>query len=376
MRLLDKFRGCMIGGAAGDALGYPVEFMGESQLFEEYGESGITEYKLKRGIARISDDTQMTLFTANGLLLATTVFRLKGVNHGPYELYVEKSYIDWIKSQKYSPEEIDPNESCSWLLNLPEIFYMRAPGRTCFTAICSGVIGSIEKTVNDSKGCGGVMRVAPVGLYSFDNNLKDEEMDWLGAEISALTHGHELGYIPAATLTHIVRLISHEDCSIEYAVKSAIKMTRKIFKKAKDLPYFLRLMNKAIALSRQDILDLDAIHILGEGWVAEETLAIAVYCALKYPNNFEKAIVASVNHSGDSDSTGAVTGNIVGAKVGLEGIPQKFKDNLELYDVIIEIADDLYNGCPFSSYEDIKDDIWASKYIYHTYPKVKTVSEI
>ena len=84
------------------------------------------------------------------------------------------------------------------------------------------------------------------------------------------------------------------------------------------------------------------IHALGKGWVAEKTLAIAVYCAFKYPEDFDKALIASVNHEGDSDSTGAVTGNIVGTNVGLSGIPSKYIDDLELKDIIMEIADDLY----------------------------------
>ena len=130
-------------------------------------------------------------------------------------------------------------------------------------------------------------------------------------------------------------------------------------------------MNKAVLLSHDDLNDLDAIHALGEGWVADEALAIAVYCALKYPNDFDNAIIASVNHKGDSDSTGAIAGNIVGASVGLEGIPKKYIDNLELRDVIMEIADDLYNDCKISEYGNYSDDVWESKYIDMTYPEVR-----
>lgn len=105
-------------------------------------------------------------------------------------------------------------------------------------------------------------------------------------------------------------------------------------------------MNMSVNLSEKNIHDLDAIHQLGEGWVAEETLAIAVYYALKYENNFEKVIISSVNHNGDSDSTGAVAGNIIGAYLGIESIPEKFIENLEIKDVISEIAEDLYNYIP------------------------------
>lgn len=135
---------------------------------------------------------------------------------------------------------------------------------------------------------------------------------------------------------------------MEDAVASALKTTKLLFKDAKELHYYLELMNKALALAKEDIDDLDAIHAIGQGWVAEETLAIAVYCALKYSHDFDKAMITSVNHEGDSDSTGAVTGNILGARVGLSGIPSKYKENLELYDTIVEIADDLYYDCQIS----------------------------
>ena len=100
--------------------------------------------------------------------------------------------------------------------------------------------------------------------------------------------------------------------------------------------------------------------------MAEETLAIAVYCALRYSDDFEKGITAAVNHDGDSDSTGAVTGNILGAALGFEAIPQKYLDKLELKDIIIEIAEDLYRDCRITEYGP-GDNLWESKYIEMSY---------
>ena len=79
MRDIDRFRGSLIGGAAGDALGYEVEFWSEEKTFSRYGKPGITEYELHNGKALISDDTQMTLFTATGLLIGTTRGMTRGV---------------------------------------------------------------------------------------------------------------------------------------------------------------------------------------------------------------------------------------------------------------------------------------------------------
>lgn len=336
MNMLDKYKGCLIGGAVGDALGYTVEFFREKEIFSHYGENGITEYELRNGKAIFSDDTQMTLFTANGLLL--------GAKEGSYIRSVYDCYKEWCITQNCGYETKSKIRSLltSRLTDIPELWQRRAPGFTCLNAISSGKMGSVRNPLNDSKGCGGVMRVAPVGLF-FKNTEMISQTDMLSAEVSAITHGHELGYIPSACLTHIVNLVSHSDISLKDALLDGISHMQKLFKNCKHIDYFCELMNKAVKLSGKKVSDLDAIHELGEGWVAEETLAIAVYCALKYENDFEKAIITSVNHNGDSDSTGAVTGNILGTYAGMEAIPEKFLTNLELKDVISEIAEDLCN---------------------------------
>lgn len=336
MNMLDKYKGCLIGGAVGDALGYAVEFFREKEIFSDYGENGITEYELRNGKAIISDDTQMTLFTANGILL--------GAKDGSYIKSTYDCYKEWFITQNCDYETKSKIRSLlvSWLMDVPELWSRRAPGFTCLNTISSGKMGSVRNSLNDSKGCGGIMRVAPVGLF-FKNTKMISQTDMVAAEISAITHGHELGYIPAACLAHIVNLVSHSDISLKDAIMDSLPRMEKLFRNCRHIDYFCKLINNAIRLSGKNVNDLDAIHELGEGWVAEETLAIAVYCALKYENDFEKAIITSVNHNGDSDSTGAVTGNILGAYVGINSIPEKFLNNLELKDVISEIAEDLYN---------------------------------
>ena len=366
---IDKYRGCLIGGAVGDALGYAVEFLSSDSIFKIYGEQGITEYSLVNGIAPISDDTQMTLFTANGLLLGTTRGMTRGIM-GSYPSYIACCYRDWLKTQTADEFGLEPPEH-SWLNNVPEMNHSRAPGRTCINYLMHNNLGSVASPKNDSKGCGGVMRVAPIGLYFDGKNPPLDRIDVIGAETAALTHGHELGYIPAAMLVHIIHLLSHNnDMSVLGAAKDAEAAMEQLFPDAAHLSELIGLINKAIMLAEDDTAeDSDSIRQLGEGWVAEETLAIAIYCSLKYHNDFEKAIIASVNHDGDSDSTGSVTGNILGAHFGMDAIPKKFLTHLELRDTILEIADDLYNDCRISEYSEQRDEIWEQKYIYHTYPK-------
>lgn len=364
MRDLNKFKGCLVGGAAGDALGYAVEFMSIASIVDRYGSNGITEYDLQYGKALISDDTQMTMFTATGLLLGTTRGMMRGVM-GDYSSYISSSYCDWLRTQTERYPLLGASHY-SWLVNIPELFNKRSPGNTCFSALRQGGKGTIENPINNSKGCGGIMRVAPIGLYFNDKTLGIEDIDRIGAEAAALTHGHELGYIPAAAFVHIIHRISECGDSIIDAVTNAVAAIPDLFPNSVHMSEFIALIDKAIELSDSDLNDLDAIHQLGKGWVAEETLAIAVYCALKYSDDFKKGIIASVNHGGDSDSTGAVTGNILGASLGYDAVPEQFIKNLELKDVIIELAEDLHHDCQISEY-GYDDSVWESKYVTMTY---------
>ncbi len=362
----DAFRGCLVGGAIGDALGYPVEFLKLRQIKAQYGPDGITAYKRNRkGLALISDDTQMTLFTATGLLMWMTRGMTRGIAGNPW-YYVGRSYSVWYDMQRGKKHFPEKEYTFSWLCDVPEMGASRAPGVTCMNALGSGRSGSVEEPINHSKGCGGIMRVAPVGLYL---NRKEiwhigiDNMDMLAAEIAALTHGHELGYMPAAALAHIVNRVTYADMGVREAVVDCMDRMGRIFKGKKHLGEMLTLMQKALACGENDKTDEENIRSLGQGWVAEETLAIAIYCAVKYERDFSKAVIAAVNHDGDTDSTGAVTGNIVGAVVGYDAIPARWKEGLECLDVILEVADDLCQDCQMDELGLYYDPVWERKYI-------------
>ena len=208
------------------------------------------------------------------------------------------------------------------------------------------------------------MRVAPLALHY--GNLDIKELDREGAEIAAITHGHSLGFMSAAVLTHIISRIVYQgdkQMSLKDIVIDARDTVHALFSKDEHINEQDRIITKAIELSENDETDIDNIRKLGEGWVAEETLAIAIYCSLKYQNDFSKGIIAAVNHSGDSDSTGAVTGNILGALLGFHAIEDKWKKNLELYDVIDEMAHDLCQGCTMTEYSNDRNEAWVMKYI-------------
>ena len=343
--LQDKIRGSLVGGAVGDALGYPVEFLSYAGIVQKYDDKGITRYELDRnnGKALISDDTQMSLFTANGLLFAITRVMNHGALGADLHDYVRNAYTEWYETQTGVRDYY--NYHTCWIRDIKQLNVRRAPGNTCMSALQSIVNGN--EVLNDSKGCGGIMRVAPVGCFMANQN---NEFDWnehsvnkYAAECAAITHKHPLGYIPAAVLANIVfRVLSAKEPvskgSLIQIVESALADAREDFTKEKEVKAWSELrtlMNNAMRLSNSNIPDAEAIKQLGEGWTGDEALVIAVYCSLKYSDSFEDAIVAAVNHNGDSDSTGAICGNIMGAVVGYEAIPTYYVENLEMRELIV-----------------------------------------
>lgn len=365
------FRGCLLGGAIGDALGYTVEFMSIREIKHRFGTNGITDLVCNEisGKSIISDDTQMTIFTADGILWADA--RVKNGGNGNYPRCLFLLYQRWLYTQigRFADKEYNwllghnDGDYKSELMNIKGLLVMRAPGNTCLSSLSNSAnnqFGTMENHKNDSKGCGGVMRVAPVGLYFH----KSPEVAFrTAAECAAITHGHPSGYLSAGAFACIIaEIINGKD------VRQATISTVRILKTYDGREECLDAMQRAMNLSLQNVEPSEAVSQLGEGWVGEEALAIALYCALKYQNDFKKAVTQAVNHSGDSDSTGAICGNILGAYLGIEsiegiegiqgaqdiesiegtegiqgieGIPANWIENVELSELITSMADKL-----------------------------------
>lgn len=214
MRDQSRIRATMLGGAIGDAFGYPVEFLTFEQIQKKYGKDGILGYDLTNGYAEISDDTQLSLYTANGLLLGKTRGCMRGVM-GPYAGYLTIAYLDWIKTQRMVQQNSAQKAYC-WLNQVPELHHRRAPAVTCIQVLSDKAIGTIEHPTNSSKGSAGVMRVAPIGAFFDPRQMPQTEIDRLGAEAAAITHGNVAGWMPAAALVHMINCIiycgaTHDD---------------------------------------------------------------------------------------------------------------------------------------------------------------------
>jgi ADP-ribosylglycohydrolase len=328
----DRIRGALLGGAVGDALGAPVEFDSLRAIRARFGAEGLLEPTPAFGrLGAITDDTQMTLFTAEGLILAARDPAFAGLSGTVRS--VHRAYLRWLRTQgERSEHPTFERTDEGWLLGVEALHSRRAPGSTCLSALRGDRMGSTGQPLNFSKGCGGVMRIAPVGLARAVGDPFAA-----GCEIAAITHGHPTGFLsagflalairesaagtplPAASeeaLEELRRHPSHEECAA--AVERAISLS----------------VEKRGAPSAEDVASL------GEGWVAEEALAIAVFCALAAPD-FESALRLAVNHGGDSDSTGAIAGHLLGASSGEAAIPARWLAVLELREEIERLAAEL-----------------------------------
>jgi len=256
----------------------------------------------------------------------------KGTRH--VASVVDHAYARWLVTQGVrSPRWKEAGGGDGWLIGVSGLHARRAPGNTCLAAMCAARPGSVAQPLNDSKGCGGVMRAAPTGLLARRHGGDPFE---LGRDIAALTHGHPSGHLPAGALAALVAALCADD-----PLNAALDGVEQRLAQEPGHEETLTALRAARALARTGgEPSPEAVAQLGEGWVGEEALAIAVYCALG-ARDFAHGVKLAVNHSGDSDSTGAITGNILGTLLGRAAIPAHWLDRLELRAEIARLCEDM-----------------------------------
>lgn len=283
--MLERYEGCLLGGAVGDALGYPVEFLESWEIEALYGPAGISG---PVGTLLYSDDTQMTLSTAEGLLTACRAG-------------TDPLTAIWSEFQRWYRGQSDPVNR-------------RAPGNTCLTSLAGGVPGSLAHPLNDSRGCGGVMRAAPCALLP----LPGHDPANLAAAQAALTHGSPEAYLPAWLLVRILtRLLYGED--LQVSAERSMDELHVAWGRAAD---------ETLAYARRG-LDREEPDLIGEGWTGDEALGMALSAALRHEGDWPSGVLEAANVSGDSDSVATLTGSLLGTYLGVEAIPADWSENVE-----------------------------------------------
>ena len=348
--LQGRIRGCLLGGAVGDALGAPVEFLRREEIKRLFGPAGITEYAPAYGrIGALTDDTQMTLFTAEGLLRAHVRHHLKGTCSVPS--VVCHSYLRWLLTQDIPVNPALTIGRDGWLWEVKDLHARRAPGKTCVSALERLSHFTAERASNSSKGAGTIMRVAPVALmFHTDHPRAATDVFALAKEISWVTHGHPTGYLAAAAFAVIVYELLHDRPLTE-----AIERAQRLLEEEPDHAETVTMIGRALSLVRKALPADEAIATIGQGWIAEEALGIAIYCASVAPD-FAAGVRMAVNHDGDSDTTGSLVGQLLGLLHGEDGIPEAWLRDLELRETIATVADDL---AAFPTWDVWSETVWT-----------------
>lgn len=186
----------------------------------------------------------------------------------------------------------------------------------------------------DSKGCGTVMPSAPFGLVT-----SADAAFAMAARGAQITHGHPTGYYAAGGLAAIVAHLVAGDF-----LEGAVLRTLRLLERHRGHTETTAALRAAPGLADDGVPTAEKVPSLGAGWVAEEALAIGVYCALAEPDT-RRALLPAVNHSGDSDSTGSVCGSLLGALHGDTGPPHTWVAQVGGRARIAALADDLAAEC-------------------------------
>ncbi len=308
----DRYRGCMLGLAIGDALGQPVEFLHGQDRLDAFGPEGVGGFEAGRFPAgSYTDDTQMSMALAEGILSAGPGAALGDVMAG-----VGTEFVQW-ESQ-------------------PEGGH-RAPGNTCLTGCRNYASGTHwrESGVAESKGCGSAMRAAPIGLAWPDD---DGQISEVGIASSVITHGHPCALAGAVGMAALVSM-ALADADVEEMYDRVFALTDEISVEFTD-----RLSTVPEALK---LPTAEAWELLGEGWVAEEAVAGALYSFWRTPDDYAATVLHAANTDGDSDSLACMAGAISGAYNGERAIPEEWRADVENATALMDIADRLceYAGC-------------------------------
>ena len=295
----DKTKGLIFGLAIGDALGYPTEFMTLARIKAEFGPNGIEDFS--KTPALYTDDTQMSIAIAEALIKAGNQ-DLETIMDA-----IKKEFIKW----RQSPEN------------------NRAPGNACLAGGLSMAreVHWSESGVAESKGCGSAMRVAPIG-YFYQHN--PDKLKKVARASGICTHGHRTAVAASIGAAYLVKL-ALDGVDPESMIPETLSFTAGM---SREFDSALSKVSECLDWSNEE----DALKYLGEGWIGEEAVVLALFCFLKHPDDYKKAVLRGANTNGDSDSVACIAGGISGAYLGIAAIPDKWVQYIEKTKYLEELA--------------------------------------
>lgn len=327
-RSLSSYTGCLLGLAVGDGLGSGPERI--------------------NGFLPTSGYTQMAAYACNGLLLGLTQGQMTGTMAPPVR-YVALALAEWAERQLCRRES---GPVRCWISRSPRLDHRPCPEPMVLDLLSMGELGTMEDHSSALSGPGALMTAAAVGLFFDPERLPRREIQRLGAEAAALTHGDPAAFLSGAALAHILsRIVWDGERDLARLSGEAGAMLRRRFgREYHQAAAVSDLMKKARALARSKDPGREEVLMQLGCETAAQVLATAVYCCLTDAEGLR------------DPGLGAVTGAILGALRGAEVIPAQLLEELEERSVLRELAEDLYRGCPMMKGSQVFDIEWDEKY--------------
>ncbi len=345
------YRGCLLGLAVGDAMGYTVDKKCWDEICRDYGPNGLLGYDLVNGTAEITSYTQIAAFVCNGLLLAAA----RGYAE-KYPKFIALSLREWAKSQQFRGAA---EKTFCWLAQVPQMRRRCCMDTRMLDALNRDTLGTPQAPVLRSDTPGSLTAAVAVGLMYDPQRMDLAKLLHLGAESVAFTHGTPESFLSGAVVAgSVASIIAEPEKPMAQHFLQAARAVTEVF----DLPeaaMVAKLIERAVALSKDpELSPLAAISMLG-CTTAAECLAGAVYACVIHPANFDEGMIVSVNHSGRSAAVASLTGAFLGAKLGAEALPEFYLESLEQVDILCELAEDMTRQ---KQLMNIFDDSWDQKY--------------
>lgn len=350
----DAYRGCLLGLAVGDAMGYPVDKLTWEGICENYGPNGLLGYDLANGSADATSYTQLAAFVCNGLLLGAT----RG-NTELYNRFLALAVREWVKSQQF---RASTERTRCWVAQVPSMRRRHCMDTQILDALTRENLGTPEAPVFRSVTPSTLTAAAAVGLCYDPRRMDMDKVARLGAQVVAFTHGRPEAFLAGALVS----------CAIAFVLQQPEKSLPDCFREAMDTvnaqfgstyPECAALekqLAQALELARDPEVTPQAAMEQLECFTAAQCVAATLYTVCVHPGNFDEAMIVSVNHSGRSCAVGALVGAVLGARLGAQALPEFYLENLECAPALTELAQDLLDGRQVSR---IFDDGWDQKYV-------------
>lgn len=348
------YRGCLLGLAIGDAMGYTIDGLSWDQIRENYGPDGLLGYDLQdTEFAPITSYTQIAAYLCNGLLLSVSRGKKDYVNYGKLALK------EWVRSQQFYR---DPEGSYCWITKLPQFRHRHCRDTRMLDNLRMDFYGIAPPSKNFNETPGAITTAVSAGLFYLPDRMAPEQIGSLTADLIALTHASAEVILCGVVLAYAITGIFQEPeqpLSTQFLQAIAVMdgLFRNHYPQSEALAAKLR---RTVRAGSSPVADPQEYMEHLECADAPQCLAGAMFACLQRPEDFDSAIVLAVNHSGLSATVGAITGAILGAKQGESALPEFYLESLDCTEALGILAEDIACGTPAMG---LFDDAWDHKYM-------------